>query len=213
MLDEVDLAAVVALVLSVELGHRLMGLVEHDEEVVGEEVEQRAGGLARAPAVDGGAVVLDAVAEADLLHHLEVVLGAHAQPLGLEQLALALEQGQALLQLGLDAGDGGGHAGLARHVVGGGEHDQLVERIDPLAGEGVDHVDGLDLVTEELDAHGGLVVGRVHLDGVAPHPELAPHQVEVVALVLHVDQAAQDRPLVVLLTGAHDQELVAVLLG
>ena len=74
------------------------------QEVVGEEVEQRVGRLARAAAVDGRRVVLDAVAEPDLLHHLEVVLGAHAQPLRLEQLALPLEQGQALLQLGLDAG-------------------------------------------------------------------------------------------------------------
>ena len=29
--------------------------------------------------------------------------GAHAQPLGLEQLALALQLGEPLLQLGLDA--------------------------------------------------------------------------------------------------------------
>ena len=55
----------------------------------------------------------------------------------------------------------------------------------------------LDLVAEQLDAHGGLVVGRVDLDGVAPHPELAPHEVHVVALVLHVDELAQDRALVV----------------
>jgi hypothetical protein len=68
----------------------------------------------------GGGVVLDAVAEADLLHHLEVVLGAHAQALGLEQLALRLEPGQPLLQLGLDAGDGGGASARAGHVVGGG---------------------------------------------------------------------------------------------
>ena len=38
-----------------------------------------------------------------------------------------------------------------------------------------------------------LVVGGVHLDGVAPHPELAPHEVHVVALVAHVDELAQDR--------------------
>ena len=213
VLDELLLAAAVALVLAVELGHRLVRLVEDDEEVVGEEVEQRVGRLARAAAVDGRRVVLDAVAEADLLHHLEVVLGAHAQALGLEQLALLLEAGQPLLQLGLDAGDGRRHARLAGHVVGGREDDELVERVDPLAGERVDHVDGLDLVAEQLDAHGGLVVGGVHLDGVAPHPELAPHQVHVVALVLHVDELAQDRPLVVLLALAHDEQLVAVLLG
>ena len=69
-------------------------------------------------------VVLDAVAEADLLHHLEVVLGAHAQALRLEQLALLLELGQPLLQLGLDALDGLAHALLAGDVVRGREDDR-----------------------------------------------------------------------------------------
>ena len=65
----------------------------------------------------------------------------------------------------------------------------------------------------ELDAHRGLVVGGVQLDGVAPHPELAPHQVHVVALVLHVDQLAEDRALVVDLARANSEELVLVLVG
>ena len=67
---------------------------------------------------------------ADLLHHLEVVLGAHAQPLGLEQLALLLEPGQPLLQLGLDAHDRHAHALVAGDVVRGREEHELVELLD-----------------------------------------------------------------------------------
>ena len=85
------------------------------------------GGSPGLATVDGARVVLDAVAVAELLHHLEVVLGAHAQALGLEQLALLLELGQPLLELGLDADDGRPHALLAGHVVGGREDDELVE--------------------------------------------------------------------------------------
>ena len=151
------------------------------------------GGHARAPAVDRRRVVLDAVAVADLLHHLEVVLRAHAQPLRLEQLALLLEPGEALLELGLDADDRLPHPLVAGDVVGGREDDELVEHGDLLAGERVDHLDPLDLVAEQLDADRRLLVGGVHLDGVAPHPELAPHEVHVVALVVHVDELAQDR--------------------
>ena len=36
-------------------------------------------------------VVLDARAEPDLTHHLDVVAGAHPQPLRLQQLALILQ--------------------------------------------------------------------------------------------------------------------------
>ena len=213
VLDQRLLAGAVALVLAVELGHGEVGLVHDHEEVVGEVVEQRVRRRTRLPPVERGRVVLDAVAVADLGQHLEVVLGAHAQALGLEQLALCLEAGQLDLQLVLDAPDGVAHPLVIRHVVGGRVHDQLVELGHLLAGEGVDHHDGLDLVAEQLDSHGRLVVGGVDLDGVAPDPELAPHQVHVVALVAHVDQAAQHGPLVVLLADAHHQHLVAVLLG
>ncbi len=103
MVHEHVLAGAVTLVLPVELGHRDVALVDDEEEVLREVVDEGEGRLARRPAVDVSRVVLDAVAVADLLDHLEVVLGAHAQALGLEQLALLLEPGEPLLQLGLDA--------------------------------------------------------------------------------------------------------------
>ena len=42
---------------------------------------------------------------------------------------------------------------------------------------------------------------REHLDGVAPHPELVAREAEVVALVLQLDEAAQDLALVALVAG------------
>ncbi len=49
------------------------------------------GGSPGAPPVEDARVVLDARAEAQLAHHLHVVLGALAQPVGLHQLAGRLE--------------------------------------------------------------------------------------------------------------------------
>ena len=213
MLDEGLLAGAVPFVLAVELGDHDVGLVQHHQEVVGEEVEQGVGGLAPGPTVDGTGVVLDPVAEADLLHHLQVVAGAHAQALGLEQLALLLELLQPLLQLDLDALDGQAHPLVAGDVVAGRQDHQLVDDIELLAGERVDQHDALDLVAEHLDADGVLLVGGVHLEGVAPHPEAAPGQVQVVALVADVDQLPQDRAHVVLFAHPDVEELVPVLLG
>src|SRR5205085_7977745 len=96
---------------------------------------------------------------------------------------------------------------------GGREHLELLELADDLAGEGVDAADALDLVAEQLDADARLLVGREHLDGVAPNAELAPDEVHVVALVLHVDQLAEDGALVALLTRPEREELAGVLLG
>ena len=174
MLDQLLLAGAVALVLAVELRHGDWWLSSMTmRKSSGKKSSSVLRRLARAAAVERRRVVLDPVAVADLLHHLEVVLGAHPEALGLEELALLLELGEPLLELLLDALDGLPHPLVAGDVVGGRVDDELVEHGDLLAGERVDHLDALDLVAEQLDADGRLLVGRVHLDGVAPHPELA----------------------------------------
>ncbi len=143
------------------------------------------------PTVDVTAVVLDAVAEADLAHHLEVVGRAHPQPLGLEELALLLEERQLVLELELDAADRALHALGAGDVVRGREDVHLLLLVDDLSGHGVQGVDALDLVAEELDADRELLVDRDDLDGVAADPEGAAGEGEVVAGVLHLDEAPQ----------------------
>ena len=47
-------------------------------------------------------IILDAVAEAHLLHHLEIVFRAHFEPLRLEQFALRFELDDALVQFVAD---------------------------------------------------------------------------------------------------------------
>ncbi len=78
---------------------------------------------------------------------------------------------------------------------------------------GIDPREPLDFVAEQLDADRRLLVGGVHLDDVAPHPELAAHQVGVVAVVADVDQLAQHVALVDGLAGVQEQQVLAVLLG
>ena len=60
-----------------------------------------------------------------------------------------------------------------------------------LTGERVKLDDALNLVAEERDAEGGLGVGRVDLQRIAPRAEGAAPQIEVVAAVLDGDKFAQ----------------------
>ena len=90
--DERLLARAVALVHAADLRHRLVRLVDEAEEVGREVVEQRVRRRARRPPLERARVVLDPVAEAELLHHLHVVLGALPDPVRLEHLPLGLEQ-------------------------------------------------------------------------------------------------------------------------
>ena len=191
VLHQRPLAAHVALVHAADLRHGHVRLVDDQQEVVREVVDEAAAGAAGRAAVDVPRVVLDAGAEADLAHHLDVVGGAHAQPLGLQQLALPLQLGQPLLELGLDAADRPLHPLRAGDVVAGREDEQLVDLAHHLTGERVQVVEPLDLVTEHLDPAGQLLVHREDLDRVAPHPERAAGEGEVVAGVLLGDQRAQ----------------------
>ena len=74
-------------------------------------------------------------------------------------------------------------------------------------------VDGLDLVAEHLDADGELLVHRDDLDGVAPHAEVAAREVDVVALVLHRDELADEPVAVDALADLQGDHGVQVFLG
>ena len=63
---------------------------------------------------------------------------------------------------------------------------------EQLAGQRVDLGDPLDLVAEELDPDEGLLRRRLELEGVAADAEPGPGQRLVVALVLEVDELAED---------------------
>ena len=172
VLDERALARSIPLVHRADLRNRDVRLVDHDEKVFGEVVEQAVRSLAGRAAVDVPRVVLDAVAEADLLHHLDVEGRAHAQSLRLEKLALTIEFGEALGELGLDRADRAVNRLLTRGVVRAGEHRDGVHRSHDVAGERMQGIDRLDLVAEHLDADRELLVHGNDLDRVAPHPEV-----------------------------------------
>ena len=126
-------------------GHGDVALVDHQQVVVGEVVEQGERRLAVVAAVDVHRVVLDAVAVADLGHHLEVVLRAHAQPLRLEQLVVLLEPLEPLLQFVLDASPWpSSSARRTGDVVGGREHVRPIHHAELLAGERIDGGDAVD---------------------------------------------------------------------
>ena len=126
---------------------------------------------------------------------------------------MPLEPGQPLGELDLDALDRGVHPLLGGHVVRRGEQHQPVELLDDLTGERVHRRDALHLVAEELHPNRPFLVGREHLDGVAPDPELVAGERHVVALVLQLHEARQHCPLVAFLTPVQDQALPLVFGG
>ena len=192
VVDERLLARAVALEHAADLRHGLVRLVDEAEEVVGEVVDQAVRALARAAAVEDPRVVLDAVAEAHLPQHLHVVLRALAQAVGLEQLALGLELGAALVELAPDLLDRGLDRPLLDVVVRRRPDRDVLEVVgDELAGERVEVLQALDLVAEERRPERRLGVGREDLERLAAHAERAAPERRVVARVLDRDELAQ----------------------
>ena len=68
----------------------------------------------------------------------------------------------------------------------------LVEPSDHLAGQRIEPGELVDLVAEQPDPQRVLFVGRHHLDDVAADAEGAAPELRVVALVLDLDQLAED---------------------
>jgi hypothetical protein len=77
----------------------------------------------------------------------------------------------------------------------------------------VDALHGLDLVPPQLDADGVLVAGGEDVEGVAAHPERAGLEGGVVALVVDVDEAADEGAPLQALPHLQEEVVLAVLRG
>ena len=147
------------------------------------------------------------------LQHLHVVERALAQAMGLEDLAVVLEPGAALVHLALDLDDGALDGRAVGDEVRGRVDGHVPRLVEDLAADGVEADDLLDLVAPELDADGGVLGGGPDLDGIAAHAELAARGLEVVARVLDVDQLAQHLVAVDGVADAEQDHLLEVVLG
>ena len=88
----------------------------------------------------------------------------------------------------------------------------LIAVAEHLSRERVEQHDALDLVAPVLDPHADRLVGRKDLQRIATDPEPAPGEVEVVALVLHVDELADEPVAAAGLALAHVGDEALVLL-
>ena len=189
-----------------------MRLVHEDEVVGGEVVEQRVRRRARRAAVEDPRVVLDPVAETELAHHLQVVLGALPDPVRLQHPPLTLEERHLLLELVLDLVLCTVDRRLRGDVLRRREDGDRVELREDLAGERVEVRDLLDLVAEHRDAVRRLRVRRLDLDHVALDAEAPAPEQRVVADVLDVDQLPQHHVAVGLLADREEDDPLLVLL-
>ena len=191
--DQDLLAGPVVLVHADDLRDRHVRLVDDQQPVRREVVEQRPGTRTGLAPGEMARVVLDAGAVAELAHHLEVERRPLAQTGALERPTLGLELADADLHLGLDVDDRFLELVVRRDVVGRRVDVRLLALREQLAGQRVELGDPLDDVAEELDADERLLRCRLQFERVPADAEPGAGERLVVALVLEVDEVAQDR--------------------
>ncbi len=212
MLNEHVFAAAVPGKLSMELGYSDVAFVNHKEIVVGKIVKQREWWLAVFTAINVHRVILDAVAVAELAHHLKVVRRSHPEPLCLEQFVRLLKFLKSDLKLMFDLAHRPRHALVASDIVGCRKHVSAFQLTQILSCQRIDHGNAVDSVAEHLDPQHVFLVRRVDLNRVATHPKVATAECHVVAVILHVDQAAQNVAHVVVDTDIQVEQVAFVLL-
>ena len=204
VIGEGFLAVIVAAIHRPELRDGDMALIGEDEGVFRDVFEQGGRRLARLAAGEIARIILDAGAGAGRLEHFNVELGALLQALGLQELALLLHPGEAFLELGLDLDDGLIEGRARGDIVGIGVEADRFQLVMGLAGERVELGNGLDLVAEEIDAPGAVViVGRENLEIIAAQAEGAADEGLVVSCVLQVDELAHDGARIDQVAGLH----------
>ncbi len=111
----------------------------------------------------------------------------------LEQLALLAQELDPFFQLGLDQLERLGQLILGRNEMFGRKDLDFVQPSYHLASQRIYLGDAVHLIAEELDAIGQIGIGRLDFKSVPAQTKLAAAQLQVVAFVEDVHQAAQDQ--------------------
>ncbi len=75
-----------------------MALINEEKEIIRKVIQQGGRRIARLPVINMKRIILNPIAKPDLLHHLQIIVGAHLQPLNLQQFAPLFEKFQPSFQ-------------------------------------------------------------------------------------------------------------------
>ena len=203
ILHQRGLAAAVATEHGTYLRHRHMALVHHQQEIVGEIVNQAEGAAAGGTSVEVTTIVLDARAVTQLLNHLHVIVHTLLQPLGLQVLVDAVQVVTPLIHIPLNLQQSLAHVILRGEEIRGGIDHHLVEALESLATDGVKALKTFYLVVPEGDTVAEIGKGGVHVHRVALHAEAPVEELNLIPYILTLKESHQQ--VVALHTVAHPQ--------
>src|SRR5260370_29037662 len=148
--------------------------------------------LARHPSRKVTRIILDAVAIADFLHHLNIEKCSLMNRLRFQQTALLLEQRFPPAKLSLDRFDGLFQPGPRHDEMAFRINRQPIEHMQFVAGERIERTELVDLIAPQLDSESKTLIRRMHLDRVAANAGCSAPEIEVIPLVQDIDQLCKN---------------------
>jgi len=175
------------------LGDGHMGLVNDEQVITGEVINQRPGWGPGGALVQLAGVVFDAGAVTNFAEHFKVITTALFQALRFEQLALALELCQAFFQFLFDVDNGGFQAIFLGDVMLGGVNGDFGWLGQDFTRQGVDCHHAFNFIAKEGDPVGLLLfISGEDFKRIAAHAKRAGVEVKVIALILALNQLAEE---------------------
>ena len=177
---------------AVDLRHGLVALVDEHQVVARQIIEQRRRRFARQTPRKVPGIVLNSMAVADLLHHLQIEHRPLPEPLCLDQLALPDQFRMPQFQFLADRSHCCFFGARGHDVVRLGVDRQALISLLDLAQQRIDLRQAFHLVAPEFDPVSKVVVGGEEFDYIAAHPERATPEVAVIAFVENIHQFGYD---------------------
>src|SRR5262245_29074107 len=170
-----------------------MGFVDNQEKIFGKVIEKRWWRFTRHSSAQMTRVVLNPMAIAHGTYHLQIELRPLCDPLGLEQLILFLEIGDAFIEFFFNTGNRS-LVSIRRDQIMGVRVDRDLGKLsDRLAGQRIDFMNRLNHIAEQFDADRNCFVRRgKDLDDVASRPKRAAMEIDVVAGILNFEELGED---------------------
>ncbi len=189
-IDKALLALAVAAIHGVDLWDGHVTLVYNEQKVLWEIVEQAIRAFVLFAAIKITGVVLDAGAVAELLDHLDVVCHTLFETVSLHLLVVATEFGSLANKVVLDMAERIVHLILGRDKKVCGEDCDLINFREGVGGDGIDGLDALNLIAEENEAIGKILVCHIDIYRVALDAEITTVEGHFVARILRILELA-----------------------
>ena len=167
-----------------------MRLIHNEQGFFGKVFKQRGRRRASFPSGKMARIIFNALTTASRSNHFQIIMSALTQSLRLQQLIVAFQLREPLLQLLANGGHGSLEGWLGRDIVAIGINADKIQSGTDAAVQWVTFVNGLHLIAKQGESPDFILIVRgKDFNGIAAGSECAAFEFYVIAAIVQFGQA------------------------